>query len=252
MSDIYKDINSNYEKLSETEREVINFVLKFEDIENLKLRDIKEALYISNATVIRACKKLNYETFSELKDAFIQSREEKRSVYPVKSNFLQELDRIKKDTLTTLELVDEKNIDQICNCLIKARRIFCIGTGSSSRVASEFNHKLKSVDLWTNDFSDKMLIEHIPQISTVEDVVVVFSLSGQVEEIDETIIKIKSNRTTIISITNMAAIKLKSISTYCLLTSNPSDQKRICSSLMLYMMSTLIYEKLITKVPSFE
>nr|WP_242596448.1 MurR/RpiR family transcriptional regulator [Enterococcus ureasiticus] len=252
VSDIYKDINSNYERLSETEREVINFILKFEDIEELKLRYIKDALYISNATVIRACKKLNYDTFSELKAAFIQSREEKQSMYPVESNFSHELDCIKKDTLTTLELVDEKDIDQICNCLINARRIFCVGTGSSSKVASEFNYKLKSINLWTNDFSDRLLIERIPQISTVQDVIVIFSLSGEAEEIDEIMIKAKSNRTKIITVTNMAAIKLKSISTHCLVTSNPSDQKKFCSRLMLYMMSTLIYEKLITKVPSFE
>lgn len=252
MSDIYKDINSNYERLSEAERQVINFILKFEDIEGLKLRDIKEALYISNATVIRACKKLNYATFNELKAAFVQSREEKQKTYPVKSNFLHALDSIKKDTLTTLELADEKNIDQICNCLINARRIFCVGTGSGSQVASEFNYKLKSINLWTNDFSDRLLIERIPQISTVQDVVVVFSISGQVEEIAEIMLKTKCNRTTIIAVTNMAATKLKSISTHCLLTSDPSNQKKFCSRLALYMMSTLIYEKLITKVPSFE
>ncbi|MBO0423251.1 SIS domain-containing protein [Enterococcus plantarum] len=252
MSDIYKDINSNYERLSEAEREVIHFILKFEEIEGLKLKDIKDALYISNTTVIRACKKLNYATFNELKAAFIQSREKKKQIYPKQSNFLHVLDSIKKETLTTLELVDEKNIDKICNCLINARRIFCVGTESSAQVASEFNDKLKSIDFWTNDFSDKRLIERIPKISTFQDVVVVFSLSGRHEELDEIMIEAKCNRTTIISVTNIAATKLKSISTYCVLTSNTGNQKKFCSRLMLHMMSNLIYEKLITKVPIFD
>lgn len=252
MSDIYKDINSNYERLSEAERGVIDFILKFEKIEELKLKNIKEVLYVSNATIIRACKKLNYATFSELKAAFVQSREERQRSYPVASNFVRVLEDIKKDTLTTLELIDENNVDQICNCLINARRIFCVGTGSSSQVATEFNRKLKLSGLWTNDYSDKFLIECIPQMSTDQDVVIVFSLSGQVDEINETMIKAKCNRTKIISITNVAANKLRAISTYSLLTSSSGDQKKIRSRLMLHVMSTLIFEKLITKVPSYD
>lgn len=249
MSDIYKNINSNYDRLSEAEREVIDFILKFEDIESLRLRDIKGVLYVSNSTIIRACKKLNYATFSEFKAAFVQSKEEKQHTYPVKSDFLLVLDDIKKDTVTTLELVDEKNVEQICNCLINARRIFCVGAGSSSQVASEFNRKLKLTDLWISDYSDQFSFERIPQISTEHDVVLVFSSSGQVDEINEMMIKIKGNKTKIISVTNMSASNLRAISTYSLLISSDSEQNKIWSRLMLYVMSALIYEKLITKVP---
>ncbi len=253
MTDIYKDINANYEKLSEAEQEVIDFILKFEDVGNLKLKDIKDKLYVSNATIIRACKKLNYATFNELKYAFVRSAKEKKSDYPIEVDFLQILDGIKKDTLTTLELVDEDEIDLICDCLLQSRRIFCVGTGSSSQVASEFNRKLKLIDLWTNDYSDKFSIERIPQISTAQDVVVVFSLSGEVSEINEIMIRAKSNGTKVIAVTNMSTNQLKSLSTYSLLTySSPSNRKKLRSRLMLYVMSTLIYEKLITKIPSFE
>lgn len=253
MTDIYKDINANYEKLSEAEQEVIDFILKFEDVGNLKLKDIKDKLYVSNATIIRACKKLNYATFNELKYAFVRSAKEKKSDYPIEADFLQILDGIKKDTLTTLEIVDEDEIDLICDCLLQSRRIFCVGTGSSSQVASEFNRKLKLIDLWTNDYSDKFSIERIPQISTAQDVVVVFSLSGEVSEINEIMIRAKSNGTKVIAVTNMSTNQLKSLSTYSLLTySSPSNRKKLRSRLMLYVMSTLIYEKLITKIPSFE
>lgn len=253
MTDIYKDITANYEKLSETEQEVIDFILKFEDIHNLKMKDIKAKLYVSNATIVRACKKLNYATFNELKYAFVQSKNEKISEYPVEASFLQILDNIKKDTFTTLELVDEKEIDLICDCLLQSRRIFCVGTGSSSQVASEFNRKLKLIDLWTNDYSDKFSIERIPQISTNKDVVVVFSLSGEVNEINEMMVRAKSNGTQIIAVTNMSTNPLKSISTYSLLTySSPSNRKKLRSRLMLYVMSTLVYEKLLMKIPKFE
>ncbi|ALS02607.1 hypothetical protein ATZ33_14855 [Enterococcus silesiacus] len=249
MSYIYKDISVNYEKLSGAEQEVIDFILKFENIERLKLKDIKDELFVSNATIIRACKKLNYATFNELKYAFVLSGKERQSAFPVEPDFFRILENIKKDTLTTLKLIDEKKVDEICDCLINARRIFCVGTGSSALAASEFNHKLKLIDLWSNDYLDNFSIKRIPQISTAQDVVVVFSLSGQVDEINELMIKAKSNGTTIIAITNMSANRLKSISTYFLLAySSPSNRKKLRSRLMLYVMSTLIYEKLISKI----
>jgi DNA-binding MurR/RpiR family transcriptional regulator len=253
MSNIYKEINANYERLSETEQEVIDFILKFKDIGCLKMKDIRDKLYVSNSTIMRACKKLNYATFSELKYAFVQSTKEKKKEAPIEADLFQIIDGIKKDTLTTLELVDEKELDLICDCLLQSRRIFCVGSGSSSQVASEFNRKLKLIDLWTNDYSDKFSIERIPQISTSQDVIVVFSLSGEVSEINEIMIRAKSNGTKIIAVTNMSVNQLKSLSTYSLLTySSPSNRKKLRSRLMLYVMSTLIYEKLITKIPSFE
>lgn len=249
MSYIYKDISANYEKLSEAEQEVIDFILKIEDIERLKLKDIKDELFVSNATIIRACKKLNYATFNELKYAFVLSRKERQDAHTVEPDFFRIVENIKKDTLTTLKLTDERKVDEVCNCLINARRIFCVGTGSSALVAAEFNHKLKLIDLWSNDYLDKFSIERIPQITTNQDVIIVFSLSGQVDEINELILKAKSNGTTIIAVTNMSANRLKSISTYFLLTySSPNDRKTLRSRLMLYMMSTLIYEKLLTKL----
>lgn len=250
VTDIYKEINANYEKLSEAEQEVIDFILKFEDIGNLKLKDIKDKLYVSNATVIRACKKLNYATFNELKYAFVRSMKEEKDKLPIEADFLQILEGIKKDMLTTLELVDEKELDLICDCLLQSRRIFCVGTGSSSQVASEFNRKLKLIDLWTNDYSDKFSIERIPQISTDQDVVVVFSLSGEVSEINEIMMRAESNGTKVIAVTNISANQLKSLSTYSVpMYSSPNNRKKLRSRLMLYVMSTLIYEKLVIKIP---
>ncbi|EOL45173.1 MurR/RpiR family transcriptional regulator [Enterococcus caccae] len=250
MSDIYKNINSNYERMSEAEREVVDFILKFKDIERLKLKDIKDVLYVSNATVIRACKKLNYATFSEMKAAFVRGREINRGDCPEESDFVRVVEDIKKDTLTTLELADEQTIDQICNCLINARRIFCVGTGPSFQVAFDFKRKLTLNDLWVNVYSDDYTIERIPEICKERDVIIIFSSVDQVDEINEAIIKAKGNGTKIIAVTSMSANKLKSISTYSLLTASPSSQKQMYSELMLHLMSTLIYEKILTRVPS--
>lgn len=253
MQDLYKEINENYEKLSEAEQEVIDFILKFEEIEKIRLKDIRDHLFVSNSTVIRACKKLNYSTFNELKFAFIHTKEEKLNQQPILSSYSSVIETIKKDTLATLDLIDEKEVEYICDCLLKARRIYCVGTGSSSQVAAEFNRKLKLIDLWTNEYSDRFSIERIPQIVHPQDIVIVFSLSGEVEEVNEIMIRAKESQATIIAITNLGSNHLKLISDFSIqVYSSPSNRKKLRSRLMLYVVSALIYEKLITKTPGLE
>lgn len=251
MSDVYNKIHYNYEKLSKAEQEVIDFMLQVEDAGKLKLKDIKDNLFISNATIYRACKKLNYATFNELKYAFARLKNEQQFKETNESDFLQILDGIKQDTVVTLEQVDEKNIEQICNCLLESRRIFCIGTGASSEVASEFNRNLKLIDCWTNAYSEECLIERIPQISTKQDVIIMFSVNDQLEKINKSIVESKGNGTKIITVTNFVSKQLDSISTYTLRAySSQEKHKQLRSLLMLNVMSTLIYETLIIKVPS--
>lgn len=249
MENVYKDINQNYKKLSENEQEVIDFILKFDRIEKLKLKDIKESLFISNATIIRTCKKLGYNTFNELKYAFIQSKKEKMEEEAGFSDFSLLVEVIKKDILTTLELVDEQTVNIICESILNARRIFSVGTGSSSQVAAEFNRKLKLIDLWSNDYQDQFSIERIPQIVTKDDVVVVFSLSGEVTDTNETLIKAKQQGAKVIAVTNMGENTLKTLSDIPLQVYNsPSNRKKIRSRLLLYVASTLIYERLLIKM----
>lgn len=251
MSDVYNKIHYNYEKLSKTEQEVIDFMLKVEDAGKLKLKDIKDNLFISNATIYRACKKLNYATFNELKYAFARLKNEQQFKETTESDFLRILDGIKQDTVATLEQVDEKNIEQICNCLLESRRIFCIGTDVSSEVAAEFNRNLKLIDCWTNVYSEECLVERIPQISTKQDVIIVFSVNDQLEKINKSIIGAKKNGTKIITVTNFVSEQLAAISTYTLMAyTSQENHTQLRPLLMLNVMSTLIYETLIIKVPS--
>ena len=58
--DILSNIGEKYKELSETEKLVVDFALKYKNKEELKIKNIEDALYISSSTIIRACKKLGY------------------------------------------------------------------------------------------------------------------------------------------------------------------------------------------------
>ncbi|MGX7417835.1 MurR/RpiR family transcriptional regulator [Carnobacterium gallinarum] len=253
MATIYQIINQHYEKLSEAEQGVIDYILAFSDIQKLKLKDISDELYVSNTTVIRACKKLGYTTFNDLKYAFLKEIETANPTEKKQSDFQEIVGNVKSEMLRTLDMADEKKINQVCELLIGTRRIFCVGVGSSSEVASEFNRKLKLIDFWSNEYSDKFSIERIARIVSKGDILLVFSLNGNDEEVNEVVIKAKNSQAHIISVTTMNPNALSRLSTISLqVYNNPVHRKKLRSRLMLYTVSNLIFEQLLTKIPSVE
>ncbi|MTD41924.1 SIS domain-containing protein [Erwinia sp. CPCC 100877] len=252
MNEIYKKIRYNYANLSEAEQEVVDFILTFEDIGKLKLKDIKEQLFVSNATIIRACKKLNYATFNELKYAFMRSQKRRVRTFHAKSASSKIIEEIKREIVTALEFIDEKSLTQICIRVLDARRIFCVGTGASKTVASEFHQKLKLINLWSNDYLDELSIECISRMCEAEDVVLIFSSADETAPMNKSIVKAKNNGAVIITVTNMPHNQLEQISHYSLQAYSIGSHKKSHSALLLHLMSSLIYEKLLMKKSDFE
>jgi DNA-binding MurR/RpiR family transcriptional regulator len=251
MNEIYKKIRHNYERLSEAEQEVIDFILTFEDIDKLKLKDIQEQLFVSNATVIRACKKLNFATFNELKYAFMRSQRRNSQKDYKRANSSKLIEEMKKTIVTALEFIDETILNQVCTHLLKARRIFCVGTGASKVVVSEFQQKLKLINLWSNEYIDELSIACISQMCEAEDVILIFSADDETALMNESILKAKSNGAVIITITASPHNQLEQISRYSLWAYNTANDKNTQAALLLHLISNLLYEKLLMKEPNF-
>ena len=71
----FDNLKNNYDKLSISEQQAIDYLMKQDNIEHTTLKEIKQAVLISSSTVIRACKKLGYNTFIDLKYDLKMSKE---------------------------------------------------------------------------------------------------------------------------------------------------------------------------------
>lgn len=253
MADFFKQLNKNYGKLSESEKEVIDFILGYQELEHLKLKTIMTALFVSSTTIIRACKKIGYKTFNSLKyDAL--SRQQEISLLDKDVQSIQKIiDTVSSDFSKTIQLFDENQVDKICNLILESRRVFCVGIGSSTTVVADFNRKLKLIDIWSNDYFEQFSIERIPTICMTGDIIIVFSLSGFNEDINIQMLQAKQRGAKIISITSISANPLNTISDVSLYVhSSTSTRRKLRSRLMLYVASDLIFESLLLKMPSME
>ena len=242
MISVFNQIQKHYDELSSTEQLVIDFILKYEDIDNLKLKIIQEHLHISAPTIIRAVKKLNYRSFTEFKYALITSRSLDSQTQSEKS-FEAMLSLMVGDFHKTIEMMDKSKLLKIADIILESRRIFCVGIGSSASVVNSLNRKLKSLGLWSNDFTEVFPIRDIPDVAVKEDCLLLFSLSGSEQQILDVVSSCKVKGVRVISITGISNNDLTNLSDISLLVHQSIQQrKKLRSRLMLNVASEVIFE----------
>lgn len=246
----FDNLKDNYDKLSISEQQAIDYLMKQENIEHTTLKEIKQAVLVSSSTVIRACKKLGYNTFIDLKyDLKISKKLAKNSNHSTSSTFITLKEQLSVEFSRTMSILNQDDFDIFAEKIINARRIFCLGSGSSYMVMSDFNRKLKLINLWANDYFEHYSIKRIPEICTKDDVILVFSLSGNTDIINDCILEAKQNGTAILSITSLANSPLAKMSDHLIKVYDaPKNRKKIRSRLMLNVVGIILFETIVNTI----
>ena len=232
----FDNLKNNYDKLSISEQQAIDYLMKQDNIEHTTLKEIKQAVLISSSTVIRACKKLGYNTFIDLKYDLKMSKElAKNNKNSTTSTFLSLKEQLSVEFSRTMSILNQDDFDIFANKIINSRRIFCIGSGSSYMVMSDFNRKLKLINLWSNDYFEHYSIKRIPDICRKDDVLLVFSLSGETTVINDCVLEANSP---------LAKMSDHLIKVY----DAPKNRKKIRSRLMLSVVGIILFETIVNTI----
>lgn len=244
----FEQYKENYFKLSDREAEIIDYLMKQDNLENITLKQISQDCFVSSSTVIRACKKLGYATYSDLRYSLQFSRQSKDEEAPKISSWQQTKNQLLSDLMLNLNGFKEEEFDTFSHLIAGARRVFCIGVGSSSMVASDFNRKLKLVNIWSNDYFDQYGIDRIQELSTRDDVIIVFSLDGKSQSVTETLLSAKQNQTKILSVTTFNS-PLVPLSDHAIcIHDSQASRERLRHRIHLNLVSVLIFECLLKYV----
>lgn len=245
MDSIYTHIQNNYDELSSTEQLALDYMLKYPDLGALKLKVIQDALHISAPTIIRAIKKLDFKTFTEFKYALLNENKQQEQMR-TETDYHSILTVMREDFDKTIAMMDEETVKKIARAILSARRIFCVGIGSSANVANAFNHKLKNLGLWSNDYTEVFPIRDIPEIARAEDCIIAFSLSGGESQIVKVMSECKVKGCQIISVTGFSSNPIVSLSDISLRThQSVQNRKKLRSRLMQTVASEVIFETIL-------
>jgi len=225
-------INKRFNNLRKSEKRVAEFVQKhLDEVVLLTTQGLADRCDTSDATVIRFCRSLGYNTFNEFKTALVpellQSGEsilkgigEKKEPQKIKETFLHNLHQQIDSSVLNQSF---STIKSVAKQIIKAKRIIILGMGGAAGVAYILNDSLGGLGIYSNYINDRSIIQNIIPTLTSSDVVIGISHSGETEEIVSAIKVAHEYGSVTIALTNFSPSPLTNHSKYILLTSVPNN-----------------------------
>jgi DNA-binding MurR/RpiR family transcriptional regulator len=249
-------IESSMEKLTNTEKEIANYIIKHPDeISHLSISQIAKKLHISPATITRFCQKISFSGFNEFKHElkrYIDLRNKPTITTDIKqidyfANLYQNHLNILDNTFKKVTYFD---IQQAVSLLTKARKVHVYGIGNSGIAAQEFKSKFFRIGINVETVTDPHQAVMDAALSTEESVVIGISVSGKTKEVINAVNIAKKQGASVLVFTGEKDSELARLADITLLVMNKSSVhmgQNISPSLPLLLLFDLVYTELIAK-----
>ena len=184
------------QSLNELELSLYNYIIKnSEKVSYMRIRELATEAHVSTTTILRFCKKLNCDGFSEFKVKL------KLYIENGKSNQITDNTAMLIDFLKKTETDDFKNkIKQICEVISFADNVVFVGIGFSGilgKYAARYLSCVGKFSIYLDDPFYPIKCKHYEN-----SVSIIFSVSGETPTVIEHVNRLKKEKSTIISVTN--------------------------------------------------
>lgn len=190
--------------LSQSELSVLNYIYAHKDtVIHMSIQQLSKEVFLSTATILRLCKKLNLSGFSELKYTLkSQITHENKNTTP-----LQTIDKTIQNYYQTIEntgrLIDSKSMDMVVGYLISDKRIHLYSNGLSAVSMTYMERFLLSVGRKSKYYSTAPLAYRMASKMNADDIIFIASTSGATPPVINIAQIAKNSGAVVISITNM-------------------------------------------------
>lgn len=229
-SDLNAVIRTKYNTLSDAQKQVADYILEYpEKVMYSSLGNLAAEINVSETTVLRFLRKINYTSYQVFKVHLAQSlsTDTKERLYnevSINDSLKNITDKIINSTSEAIaDCAQTLNISQLegfVNTIERANKIFVVGAGSSSAIAFDLFHKLIKLGLDATMSSDAHIINIICAGLKPNDVLICVSHSGESREILCAVENAKNTGCGICSVTSFENSSLVVESDYILLSSS--------------------------------
>lgn len=206
---LLKSIAEAREDLRKSEQKVADFVLANpNDVIHMRIVDLAAEADVSEPTVVRFCRALNYDGFQDFKLMLAQglasntnfeqfALDSKDTVSEFKEKIF---DSMIGNLLNIKEQLNPETLEEAIDALANARRVEFYGFGASAPVCTDAAHKFHRLKVSCTSYSDP----HMQAISAVSldkrDVIVAISQTGRTKDLLHTVKLVKETGTTVIAL----------------------------------------------------
>lgn len=183
-------------ELNELELYLLEYVYKHPDlIPYLKIRDLAKNTNVSTSTILRFCKKLGYEGYSDFKFAIKNDLQKDKTA--LTQTTYQDIIRFIKDANEEYFI---QKLRQVGHLMSSSDYITIVGIGNSGIVAQYGKNLFSNANKIVNAFTDGY--GEIVAQNALNKVVLLISVSGEIPEMIEYLERFKKAKYTVISICN--------------------------------------------------
>lgn len=202
-----------YTQLTETEKRIAESILG-----NPKLlsesssSEYADQLFVSKTSIINFAKKIGFDGFSELKyyvrNHLLSINQSKKKAM----TFSNIQHRMADEVIKTSQLIDEEHLKEFCMQLLHSRRLYVASRGASKLPVRSFCNSLHMLGISAIFIEDFNLIKVLKDSLSKEDTVLLVSLSGQTQILQDFANYALLNQCKLLSVTgfNHNAIQEKS------------------------------------------
>ncbi|WP_297426866.1 MurR/RpiR family transcriptional regulator [Clostridium sp.] len=199
----------NYEiiqSFNDLELSLYRYIMKnVEKVVYMRIRELADEAHVSTTTILRFCKKVNCEGYSEFKiklKMYVEQNETKK----INNDTSVIIDHLKK--LDNGEL--DKKLNVLCDLIEHASNVIFIGAGTSGilcKYAARFFSSIGKFAMYIDD-------PYFPRNYKVyeDSVIIAISVSGETSSVIDNISNIKRENSTVVSITNSENCTISKIS----------------------------------------
>ena len=195
--DLQGVVNAHQHRFSETEREILAFMLENEEfVAESTISSLAHKTYTSTSSIIRLTKKLDFTGFAELK-YFIKTS--LAQVEPANPDFIASGSR---DISKTLDQLSHLDLTPLLKKLSGARTVYCYGTGYAQRNAvQEFAKSMLVCGRFMHVIPARNEFVGAVSAMTQKDLVILVSFSGNTESIRESVRELELRKIPMIAVT---------------------------------------------------
>ena len=233
---ILSTIRTSYHKLSDAQRRVADYVLLHSgEILYHSISELADSCDVSETTVVRFLKKIQYDSYQVFRVEMAQSEEKGHfEASPSEIDPSDKSDEIVEKVLSSsaTALNDAKSIisgEEMAACvedLLSAGRVLCFGVGASFYIAGDLYHKLSKLGISAAAESDEQMISLLSSHTGQNDTLVLVSHSGESRTILESARVSKDKGARVCAITSYPHSTLAELADRVLLSSSSETKHR--------------------------
>jgi RpiR family glv operon transcriptional regulator len=218
MGQVLARFGTKLSDLSDSEKHVVYYIDNhFESAKKLNLVQLARAVSVSTTTVIRTCKKLGLDGFTELsyilRSLDINNALKKENLVRKYIHHLHEL----------LDSIDHQQLERMAQTMLQAKMVVLVSVGLTKGLGEYVGKRLIQIQKQTMHVYESHIIDLLPNLLNNNDVVLFISMSGETQTLVKAAEKLRFTGARLFSVTNSAGSPLSQLTHYNISTRVPTS-----------------------------